>query len=197
VAAYGPIQRRPAYRAGVWWTGTKTSTGSRSSTTSAPTASRTRTTRASSTTTPTAGETNFDQTDLTESDQIGLTGFKYNKIKAGQGAGARDTDGVLFYTETQGWPEKLYRKFASPDSADRASTRRSSTTTTSDSCSRPGRSSSRSDRPSRFSLALAYGGDLDELRGTVHTVQQIYNSNYQFAVPPTRPIVTAEVGDRS
>jgi hypothetical protein len=49
----------------------------------------------------------------------------------------------------------------------------------------------------RFSLALAYGGDLDELRSTIHTVQQIYNANYQFAVPPTRPTVTAEAGDHS
>ena len=36
----------------------------------------------------------------------------------------------------------------------------------------------------RFSLALAYGADLTELRETVRTVQLIYNANYQFAVPP-------------
>src|SRR6185369_1061108 len=47
----------------------------------------------------------------------------------------------------------------------------------------------------RFSLALAYGADLPELRSTVSTVQQIYNANYQFAVPPPMPTLTAESGD--
>ena len=47
----------------------------------------------------------------------------------------------------------------------------------------------------RFSLALAYGADLEELRTQVKTVQQIYNANYQFAVPPPLPIVNAEAGD--
>ena len=47
-----------------------------------------------------------------------------------------------------------------------------------------GRSSSRRARRERFSLALAYGADLAELRENVRTVQQIYNANYQFAVPP-------------
>ncbi|PYN95716.1 MAG: hypothetical protein DMD91_23915, partial [Candidatus Rokuibacteriota bacterium] len=47
----------------------------------------------------------------------------------------------------------------------------------------------------RFSLALAYGADLGELRTAVHTVQQIYNANYQFAVPPALPTAHAEGGD--
>jgi hypothetical protein len=47
----------------------------------------------------------------------------------------------------------------------------------------------------RFSLALAYGADLSELRTQVRTVQQIYNANYQFAVPPPVPVVRAETGD--
>ena len=47
----------------------------------------------------------------------------------------------------------------------------------------------------RFSLALAYGADLTELRTNVRTVQQIYDANYQFAVPPPLPTVTAEAGD--
>jgi hypothetical protein len=47
----------------------------------------------------------------------------------------------------------------------------------------------------RFSLALAYGADLQELRTQVRTVQQIYNANYQFAVPPPLPVVRSEAGD--
>jgi hypothetical protein len=97
---------------------------------------------------PTEGEPNFDRTDLNESDQIGLTGFKYNKIKAGQGNPVADADGIVFYTDTQAWPEKLYRKWVSPTRPRFASIRRSSTTTTSGSCSPPGRSDSRRARPS-------------------------------------------------
>ena len=47
----------------------------------------------------------------------------------------------------------------------------------------------------RFSLALAFGADLHELRSTVKVVQAIYNANYQFAVPPPMPTVKAETGD--
>src|SRR5262249_39568005 len=36
---------------------------------------------------------------------------------------------------------------------------------------------------------------LSELRTTVKTVQQIYDANYQFAVPPPMPTVHAEAGD--
>ncbi|HEX9006561.1 MAG TPA: hypothetical protein VF889_04665, partial [Bacteroidota bacterium] len=47
----------------------------------------------------------------------------------------------------------------------------------------------------RFSLALAYGADLPELRTTVSVVQAIYNASYQFSVPPPTPTVKAEAGD--
>ena len=43
---------------------------------------------------PTEGEPNFDKTDVDESDQIGLTGFKMNRIKAGNGIGP--VDNVVF-----------------------------------------------------------------------------------------------------
>ena len=46
----------------------------------------------------------------------------------------------------------------------------------------------------RESFSIAWSNS-PELRAAVHTVQQIYNANYQFAVPPKRPTVTAEVGD--
>ena len=47
----------------------------------------------------------------------------------------------------------------------------------------------------RISLALAYGADLTELGETLHTVQLIYNANYQFATPPPRPTVHAQAED--
>src|SRR5262249_42346885 len=47
----------------------------------------------------------------------------------------------------------------------------------------------------RFSLALAFGADLAELRENVHVVQQIYNANYQFAVPPAMPTLRGEASN--
>ena len=64
---------------------------------------------------PTAGEPNFDDTDLNESDQIGLTGFKLNRISSGQGNPKQETDNILFFTESQDWPERLYEQFTDPD----------------------------------------------------------------------------------
>ena len=48
----------------------------------------------------------------------------------------------------------------------------------------------------RFSMALLFGNDRDDLVRRKNTVQQIYNANYRFAKPPDRPRVTAVSGDR-
>ena len=195
VAAYGPIERRPAYRVGAWWTGDEDMDWLAEFNDLGGDGVKDTHDAGEGDGTPTEGETNFDKTDLNESDQIGLTGFKQNRIKAGQGNPDPTTDGVLFYTETQNWPERLFRQFTNPDSAARfdqalaANYNIGFLFASGPFKLKPGQTE-------RFSLALAYGGDLDELRGTVRTVQQIYNANYQFAVPPTRPIVHAETGDR-
>jgi hypothetical protein len=191
VAKYGALHGRPAYRAGVWWTGDEdmdwvadpSDVGADGVKDSGDTGEGDGI--------PTEGEPNFDRTDLNESDQIGLTGFKLNRINNECGG---PQDGVLFYTETQNWPERLYRQFTDPDSAARFELGIATF------CNvgflfASGPFKLKVGQTERFSLALAYGGDLDELRGTVRTVQQIYDANYQFAVPPTRPIVAAETGD--
>ncbi len=48
----------------------------------------------------------------------------------------------------------------------------------------------------RFSMALIFGIDNDDLFRRKRTVQQIYNANYRFAKPPEKPILTAIPGDR-
>jgi len=48
----------------------------------------------------------------------------------------------------------------------------------------------------RFSMALIFGIDKDDLFRRKRTVQQIYNANYNFAKPPDKPTVTAIPGDR-
>ena len=48
----------------------------------------------------------------------------------------------------------------------------------------------------RFSMALLFGNDRDDLVRRKRTVQQIYNANYRFAKPPEKPRVVAVPGDR-
>ena len=143
---------------------------------------------------PTEGEPNFDRTDLNESDQIGLTGFKLNRIKQGQGNPDPTTDNVLFYTEASNWPSRLWQKFTSPYVPDRFDSALAANYNLGFLFA-SGPFKLKAGQTERFSLALAYGADLTELRNTVGTVQLIYNANYQFAVPPTAPKVTAEPGD--
>ncbi len=47
----------------------------------------------------------------------------------------------------------------------------------------------------RFSMALIYGLNVDDLFRRKRTVQQIYNANYHFAKPPDKPTVKAVPGD--
>src|SRR5439155_8340880 len=108
--------------------------------------------------------------------------------------GGQPTDGILFYTDDQNWPARLYTKFTDPNPAARFD----SATVTNYNLGflfASGPFVLAKGKTERFSLALAYGADLAELRETVHTVQLIYNANYQFAVPPPAPTVTAEAGD--
>ncbi len=140
---------------------------------------------------PTNGEPNFDRTDLHESDQIGLTGFQMNRIR---GSAGDPVDNLIFFDDPKHWPQVLYDKFTNPIESERfdipvvlnynigflfAS----------------GPFTLRAGQTERFSLALAHGADLQELRETVKVVQRIYNANYQFATPPNAPTVTAEAGD--
>jgi len=48
----------------------------------------------------------------------------------------------------------------------------------------------------RFSMALIFGMDVNDLFRRKRTVQQIYNASYRFAKPPEKPLVKAIPGDR-
>ncbi len=189
VATYGPLARRPAYRAGVWFTGDEDmdwvaeshDTGADGVFDTNDTGERDEI--------PTPGEPNFDRTDLNESDQIGLTGFKMNRIR-----GIPPIDDILFYTTSANWPQRLYEQFTNPVPAARFDSAVASNYNIGFLFA-SGPFTLRAGQTERFSLALSFGADLFELRSTVKTVQQIYNANYQFAVPPALPTVTAEEGD--
>ena len=193
-AAYGPLADRAPYRTASWWTGDEdmdwiqefNDVGADGVAGTGDTGENDGM--------PTEGEPNFDRTDLNESDQIGLTGFKMNRIKAGAGNDNTETDGILFYTDPQSWPERLYNQFTNPFEPARFDSALASNYNIGFLFA-SGPFPLRAGQRERFSLALAYGASLSELRTTVGTVQQIYDGNYQFAVPPPRPTLTAEAGD--
>ncbi len=192
--AYGPLEERLPFILGTWWTGDEDMDWSPElHDTGADGVAETGDTGEGDGV-PTLGEPNFDRTDLNESDQIGLTGFKINRIRAGQGNPDQTTDGIVFFTDSQNWPQRLYQKFTSPDPAVRFDPPLASNYNIGFLFA-SGPFELRAGQTERFSLALAYGADLNQLRRTVQTVQQIYNANYQFAVPPKQPTVTAEAGD--
>ena len=186
---YGPLELRPAYRAGRWWTGDENLNwvadyddvgGDGLPGTSDPGEGDGR---------PTDGEPDYNQTDKDESDQIGLTGFKMNRIK---GPSRGDpVDDIVFYGL---WPPLLYQQFTDPVPANRFDAAVVLNYNIGFLFASGPFQLPRGKRE-RFSLALAFGADLDELRTQVKTVQQIYNANYQFAVPPPVPVVRAESGD--
>lgn len=193
-SAHGTVESRSAYRAGRWWTGDEDfdwvaelhdagrdgvfgtkDTGEGDGM-------------------PTEGESNFDRTDLHESDQIGLTGFKFNRIRAGAGNANQEVDGIVFFDDGKKWPERLYNQFTDPDPAKRFDAPLALNYNIGFVFA-SGPFTLKAGKTERFSLALAYGADLDELENTVKIVQLIYNANYQFAVPPPMPTLTSEAGD--
>ena len=193
-ATYGPLENRPAYRAGVWWTGDEDMDWRADlDDVGADGVADTHDTGEGDGI-PTDGEPNFDRTDLNESDQIGLTGFKMNRIRAGQGNPDPTIDDILFYDNPQHWPERLWQHFTDPNPAARFDSALAANYNIAFLFA-SGPFQLPAGKHERFSLALAYGQDLQELRENVQTVQLIYNANYQFAVPPSLPTVSAEAGD--
>jgi hypothetical protein len=116
---YGPLEKRPAYKAAIWWTGDEDMSWSAiTDDVGADGVPNTHDTGEGDGI-PTAGEPNFDQTDLHESDQIGLTGFAMNRIARGAGnTDPRPPDGITFANlDGKDWPSLLYAKFTGPAAA--------------------------------------------------------------------------------
>jgi hypothetical protein len=193
--AYGRITDRPAYRAGVWWTGDEDMDWRADLDDVGADGVRDTHDAGEGDGIPTEGEPDFDRTDLNESDQIGLTGFKMNRIRAGVGNPDQTIDDILFYSNSQtDWPDSLWRKFTASIPTDRFDQALAANYNIGFFFA-SGPFLLGAGKRERFSLSLAYGSDLAELRETAQTVQLIYNANYQFAVPPPLPTVTAEAGD--
>lgn len=124
---------------------------------------------------PDQGEPNFGRTDPDESDQIGLTSFNFFNL-----ANAPDlsVDSTLWGRMTPGRfdiippiPQDgdfIYASGFFPLIP----------------------SNGNSDVKERFSVALLFGEDLNDIVGNKQVVQQIYNAGYKFPQPPRKPTVT-------
>jgi hypothetical protein len=127
---------------------------------------------------PTPGEPNFDQTDKDESDQIGLTAVSIYRLgQGGTGGGWPKDDESM-------WLKMNYNTFDT-------SLQRANISMVFASGPFPLLQNKRE----RFSMALLFGNNLDDLIFNKETVQQIYNANYNFSKPPLKPTLTAVAGD--
>lgn len=128
---------------------------------------------------PDHGEPNFDETDKDESDQIGLQSayIGYLSDKGPTGVWPKNDD-VIWKTMTNGFKDTTINQtnisiiFAS------------------------GIFPLKKAHRERFSVAILFGNDLEDLVFNKKTVQNIYNANYNFAQPPYTPTLHASAGDR-
>ncbi|MCP4713103.1 MAG: hypothetical protein GY869_31115, partial [Planctomycetes bacterium] len=124
---------------------------------------------------PTAGEPNFDQTDKDESDQIGLTGFRIFAVHDYELVHEEENWDVLSDlvppTDEQLQGVNLGMFFSS------------------------GLFPLNVGETQRFSMALLFGENYDDIVRNKKTVQAIYDANYNFSRPPEKPTLTAIPGD--
>jgi hypothetical protein len=124
---------------------------------------------------PDQGEPNFGRTDPDESDQIGLTSFNFFELNA---APNLSIDSSLWSRMTPGRFDVV-----SPQPQD------------GDFIYASGffplvPSNGNVDVKERFSVALLFGEDYNDIVGNKQVVQQIYNQGYKFPQPPRKPKIT-------
>ena len=124
---------------------------------------------------PTQGEPNFGITDPDESDQIGLTGFNFFEL---QSAPDLSVDSSLWRRMTPGRFDVVP---ATPQDGDFIYS--------------SGFFPLLPQNKERFSTAMLFGVDQDDIIGNKKIVQQIYNSGYKFPQPPIKPKITITQDD--
>ncbi|MCK9426622.1 MAG: hypothetical protein M0Q21_11335 [Ignavibacteriaceae bacterium] len=127
---------------------------------------------------PTDGEPNFDKTDKDESDQIGLNAVSLVILNDTPTNPWPKNDEVVWETMTGGFKDtsitiaNVNMVFSSGPFPLKKGLRE------------------------RYSMALLFGANKDDLIFNKITVQQIYNANYNFSKPPITPKLTAVAGDK-
>lgn len=132
---------------------------------------------------PTLGEPDFDKTDKDESDQIGLTSVD-----------VRHTHDIDIEDN-----ERIWREIWAPAyKIDHGTSFTDNTSIFYGSGPFPltGRNPGELvGQTERFSMALVFGDDRNDILRNKETVQAIYNANYNFSRPPLKPQVTAVPGN--
>jgi len=131
---------------------------------------------------PDSGEPNFDKTDPDESDQIGLTSFDYFVPSSEY---PMSDDEALWNKLSPGFfdvPESI--QDGNPTSGEDG-----------DFIFGSGYFPLRPGQTERFSIALIYGQDKFDLDRNKEIVQEIYDNDYQFPPPPSKPELTVVPGD--
>ncbi|NUQ80412.1 MAG: hypothetical protein HUU10_02280 [Bacteroidetes bacterium] len=121
------------------------------------------------------GEPNIDRVDVDESDQIGLTSFKFYVYGA-----------LTYSNDDQMWA------YSNPGFFDFKTT----VVADHDYVFSSGYFPLKAGREEFFSVALLFGVDEFDIIRNKRTVQEIYNSNYNFAVAPLQPTLSAVAGDK-
>jgi len=132
---------------------------------------------------PDAGEPNFDNTDNDESDQVGLTSWYLKAVNSRQVNDEEFWNIELqpgTFVEEPGWQSDVSFTYG---------------------CGfvplqLPSAGNSR--RPfQRFAIACMFGWDEQDIFRNKRTMQQIYDSDYNFAKAPRQPFLAAHTGDQS
>ena len=138
---------------------------------------------------PDQGEPNFGILDKDESDQLGLTGFAIYPVHLYE----LDNDEEN-WTVLSGLPEPHGQSLVGVNLANYFSCYLFSMNGRNTYSTITGQNEEAGETE-RFSMALIFGINTDDIFRRKRTVQQIYNANYRFAKPPDKPILTAVPGD--
>ncbi|MFW5973147.1 MAG: hypothetical protein ACOCTG_04075 [Bacteroidota bacterium] len=206
-AWYGPLESRPAFRAGVWWTGDDDldwvgfedangngvwdpgellqddygRDGLGPYDINYP-----GTDAGEADGVPTVGEPNFDQTDVDESDQMGLTGVHVaSRLYYQPGATSNITSDQWLWARIR---ENQFPAGTDPDAVTLPN-QEPFLNFSSGPVNLPGNNTD------FFSTAWIVGWDEQDFFDNRRTVQNIYNADYRFAQPPIVPTLKAEAGD--
>jgi hypothetical protein len=202
---YGPLEERPAYIAGRWWTGDENMNwvgftdlnengvwdegeplnddlGMDGLGPFDPGYSGPDTGEADGI--PTAGEPNFDAIDVRESDQIGLRGFNLDDRRVYQSGDNLRNDTWLW----QRISDSEFPLGTLPDAFEVFDIEPYLLFMSGPVNLPPGRTDF-------FSLGWLFGTDRNDFYRNRATVQNIYDANYRFAQPPIPPTLTAIPGD--
>ena len=132
---------------------------------------------------PTIREPNFDENDVDESDQIGLTGFELSARPVFE-SGDNLRDDTWMWDRIKRSQFELGTKPASQLANVEPFFSFSS-----------GPVTLGPNETDFFSTAWVFGANLPDFLNNLRTVQRIYNADYRFAQPPIAPTLTATPGD--